>query len=287
MSSQIMTLKRFNKRFPLTKIELEQMYIYQRLSSTKISKEISMDHKTVLRWLYRYNIPRRPVGPPDGELHPFYGKNHTQETKRKISISKKGKLSNSPTKIKKGQHLSLNTEFKEGMIPKSRKVFLSRRELEQLYLVQKLSCVEITKKLKISSTTILRWLKRYNIPRRSLSKARELACLEGRVKFCPPTRPELRFMDLCQRHNYPFKYTGDGSFWIGYPPLNPDFIHLRKRIVIEIFGDYWHRYDDPQERVNAFKNYGWDCLVFWEHELKELKSSPNNILNKIKELINQ
>lgn len=110
-----------------------------------------------------------------------------------------------------------------------------------------------------------------------------------------PTKLELEFDTLCKEHQIPFMYVGDGRFFIH--GFNPDFIHSEgQQIALELFGDYWH---NPEKRKNIpssmlepnrkaiFKKYGWRLIVIWEHELKELKSSPNNILNKIKELMNQ
>ena len=43
-----------------------------------------------------------------------------------------------------------------------------------------------------------------------------------------------------------------------------------KKLLIELYGDYWHKGQDPQDRINLFKRYGWDTLVIWEHELKNI-----------------
>ena len=60
------------------------------------------------------------------------------------------------------------------------------------------------------------------------------------------------------------EFVGDGRFWIGYPPRNPDFIHRKNRKIVEFFGNYWHKPKDELDRVNHYKKYGWDCLVIWE-----------------------
>ncbi len=64
----------------------------------------------------------------------------------------------------------------------------------------------------------------------------------------------------------------------------PDFVNINgKKKVIEVFGDYHHRGQDPQYRINEFKSFGWDTLVVWEHELKnmaELKETLTNFHNK-------
>ena len=50
----------------------------------------------------------------------------------------------------------------------------------------------------------------------------------------------------------------------------PDFVNVNgKKKLIELYGDYWHRNDNPQDRINLFKKFGWDTLVVWEKELKD------------------
>ena len=60
------------------------------------------------------------------------------------------------------------------------------------------------------------------------------------------TKPEVIFEEICKKYNLSFKYTGDGSFWIGKnPSINPDFVECNgKKIAVEIFS-YWH---DPLRR---------------------------------------
>ena len=90
------------------------------------------------------------------------------------------------------------------------------------------------------------------------------------------TKPELRFMGICEKRNLPFRYTGDGAFWIGR--INPDFVECNgKKIAVDVFGDYWHsplfRQDMTQTRTyegrkKVLSMYGWGLVVFWESELK-------------------
>lgn len=90
-----------------------------------------------------------------------------------------------------------------------------------------------------------------------------------------PNKLEQGFITLCEQYNLPFKYTGDGSFWVGN--MNPDFVHITgKKITVEIFGDYWHSIDSQPNlklfrtevgRIEAYKSLGWDCIIIWEHEL--------------------
>ena len=39
---------------------------------------------------------------------------------------------------------------------------------------------------------------------------------------------------------------------------------------IEIYGDYWHRGENPQDRVDLFDTYGYKTLVIWEKEVHSM-----------------
>jgi hypothetical protein len=64
-------------------------------------------------------------------------------------------------------------------------------------------------------------------------------------------------------------YVGDGKFWlkIGNRMRNPDFIIENSNKILEIFGDYWHRNDSPDEIIQEYESIGYNCLIIWEHEI--------------------
>lgn len=109
------------------------------------------------------------------------------------------------------------------------------------------------------------------------------------------TKPERIFEGICKKHNLPFKYTGDSSFWIGKnPSINPDFVECNgKKIVVEIFGDWWHSpilnknisYVQTYEgRNKKLKEYGWKLIVFWETDLLR-EDVETFVLNKLDDCI--
>jgi len=86
-----------------------------------------------------------------------------------------------------------------------------------------------------------------------------------------PTNPERMLMNIIKKYNLPYKYVGDGEFWVGNPPMNPDFININgKKVVIEVLGDYWHTPEEFEKRKRRFAEYGFKCIGIWEHELNEL-----------------
>ncbi len=74
-----------------------------------------------------------------------------------------------------------------------------------------------------------------------------------------------------------YRYAGDGSFILG--GKCPDFVDKQgKKKLIELYGSHWHQDDDPQNRIAFFKQFGFDTLVIWEHELRNEDSLGKRIL---------
>lgn len=104
-----------------------------------------------------------------------------------------------------------------------------------------------------------------------------LAAERVKARCVRPTVGEHKFMSLCEEHNLPIRYVGDGQVIIG--GRCPDFIHRTEDKVIEIFGSYWH--SDANSRVKPcyhyqptmehYKRCGFDCLILWDYELNDEK----------------
>lgn len=76
-----------------------------------------------------------------------------------------------------------------------------------------------------------------------------------------------------------YEYVGDGKYWI--TRFNPDFVNPRKKLIIELFGDYWHKRPGSKKRdvkrTRVYGKYGYRTLVVWEHEL----SHPHKLMFKL------
>jgi len=58
----------------------------------------------------------------------------------------------------------------------------------------------------------------------------------------------------------------------------PDFFNVNgQKKLIELFGDYWHKDDIPEERVDFFKPFGFSTLIVWEHELQNKPKLVNRL----------
>lgn len=88
-----------------------------------------------------------------------------------------------------------------------------------------------------------------------------------------PTKPE-RMMDKLLDELFPgeFSYVGNGEVWLG--KSNPDFININgKKLIIEVFGNYWHQGDNGDSRIAYFAKYGYRTLVVWEKDIYDDRES--------------
>ncbi len=67
------------------------------------------------------------------------------------------------------------------------------------------------------------------------------------------------------------RYTGDGKFWINDDkgPMCPDFTVPYTNKIIEVWGNYWHRGQNPNHRIERLNNKGFECLVIWEKDFRQ------------------
>jgi G:T-mismatch repair DNA endonuclease (very short patch repair protein) len=89
------------------------------------------------------------------------------------------------------------------------------------------------------------------------------------------TAPEKRFESICEKHNLPFACNVNAKQNIGN--AIPDFIHISKKIIVEVFGNHWHSiwsgfkgltYNKTFEgRIEQLKKEGYKCIVIWESDL--------------------
>ena len=100
-----------------------------------------------------------------------------------------------------------------------------------------------------------------------------------RASHIRPNKAETQLLNLLESiQPGDWKYVGDGSFVIA--GKNPDFINVNgKKQIIELFGDYWHKGQNPQDRIDMFSPFGFRTLVIWEHELNNVP----RLINRIKQ----
>ncbi|MCD6148534.1 helix-turn-helix domain-containing protein [bacterium] len=146
--------------------------------------------------------------------------------------------------------------------------------LRQKYIEEGLSMERIAQLIGTTSSVVHLALRRCGIPSHPVRFRSK-----GPRRTTLPTFPERVFITMCDKYNLPFKYVGNGAFWIGNETehLNPDFIATNNtKVVIEIFGDFW---DSPlfnrkikrnhvlTYRKAFYKKWKWKCVFIWESDL--------------------
>ena len=181
-----------------------------------------------------------------GKKHPFWGKKHSESTRRKMSETHSGE--NNPMFGKRGKDTS---GWRGGKV--------------------KRICEICGKEFEVFPYMIKRGRGRFH-SRSCARKAKKIPTHH--------TKPELIFEEICKNNNLDFHYVGDGQLWIGKKDkkqLNPDFIEANgKKICVEIMGRYWHspllnqnlREDALQSyREKHYKKYKWIPVFIWDTDL--------------------
>lgn len=229
------------------------------------------------------------------------GKKFSDERKRKISLSMMNK---SPWNKGKKNEYKLSEEHKKniGLGNKGKKMSLetiekikkkttgrkhtieSKKKMSEVHKGKKLSiehCNSIKngqinsyiynseRKSKLSQLMFNNW-KDFEYAQR-IFKSREVM----------PNKSEIKLDNILQkRFIKEWKYVGNGEMWVG--GKCPDFVNINgKKMLIELYGDYWHKGEDGKDRINHFNNYGFKTLIIWEYELK----NEENIFLKIDKFI--
>jgi G:T-mismatch repair DNA endonuclease (very short patch repair protein) len=201
------------------------------------------------------------------------GKKRSEETRRRMSESRKGWIYAEST-LRKMSNAKIGKKLSD---EHRRKLSEARRGEKHPFYGKHLSAIHKNniRKAKIGT-------KYTEEQKRKLSELWKKRVKEGRMPrkiLKIPNSKEIVLLDIIKELGLPYKFVGDHSFWIG--GKNPDFLNVNgKKKVIELFGDYWHNLDgrmSEKERKKHFKKYGFDCLVIWEKELKDMEQVKNKI----------
>lgn len=197
------------------------------------------------------------------------GKHHSKETKEKISIGNKGKKMSE-------NHKKIMIEFHTGRKRKK----------------------EICEKM---SNAITKWHRDNPIIRKNHSEIMkskwedpEYVKKAQKALQIKPNHPETLIKNILENIGLK-EYTINvkGEILIGRKI--PDFINKKRKKLIELNGCYFHNcpicfpkggvdkgvdgIEASKQRIEHFKKYGYDCLIVWEHELKDMKTIINKILS--------
>jgi len=260
-----------SKPIEISRDDLEKEYWTNELSLSQIADKYNVSTHKVKWLMIKFKIKRRTRSEALRLHHPFLGKHHTEETKRKIREKKK----------KQGKEISkaLKQRWKNGVYDTEAFTVSHREAIKKAIEVAPLKRDNDTWKHNLSVALEIAWLDPVKAARMVKNRGKK------------PNKKEL-LLDSILQTNFPneWKYVGDSKFIIGR--LCPDWININggKR-VIELFGCYWHGCkkcgfdrllkDTHKEdyRIRYFNDYGFKTLIIWEHELTSL----DKIIKKIDE----
>ena len=196
-----------------------------------------------------------------------YIKNHHQKTERVREILRY-----------KNKKINLGKKFSQSHKDKiSENVSISRKKLfaeGKLTAWNKGIPRNLKDKLKISNSVMRLWKdKNY---RKNWENG-----MKNKVIILPSSL-EKRFIEIIKLYSLPFRYVGNGYTFIG--GKCPDFIDFKQKKIIEINGDYWHRGDDPDERINHFAKYGYKTMIISSNDRKF--RNEDHIIKKVIEFNN-
>ena len=195
----------------------------------------------------------------------------------------------------------------------------SKGELFELYITKKMSINSISKKLNLNWFSIKTWLIGYKIRIKKFDRTKFMTkirnerwevkenkekqrkimkkwwkndeykekvvknSLKGLLKR--PTSLEKKFIEFIEKYDLPFKYTGNGTFLIGYK--NPDFVCITdKKVCIEVANEYHHPPPYATKRVKHFAKWGWKCLIFFQNDKTcEFWASEEEMLQQIQQIL--
>jgi len=227
---------------------VSELYLNKKMSIMSIAKELGYSYKVIRKCLLNHLIPIRKKN-TDGLHFP------TEETKRKLSISKLG---------------NKNPNWRgKSVTEKSRK--MARERIDRV-----LHRPEIWKK-----SSVTRILKGLSKGKNNPMSREEVVKKWINSNNLQPNKPEkiLKIVldEICPDH-YELNVKGEHLILEG---KIPDFVDLHNKSIVEMYGDYWHKDDNENDRIEEFAKHGYSTLIIWESELKNLDKVKDKILKFI------
>jgi len=187
-----------------------------------------------------------------GEGNPFYGKTHTQDSKEKISKSRKGKgvgnsNSMSNPKWRKKASKNLKKKWDSGEMEHARKIMSNK--LKETRRLGKIKSIIRSKKEK----DIINEIKKLGYTVKHSYRVD--------TKICDIFIPKINLI---------IEYNGD--YWHCNPKkYKPEYYHQVKKKTAKELWEY------DKNKIDLIKGYGYNLEIVWESDLRE----DNTLINKL------
>jgi G:T-mismatch repair DNA endonuclease (very short patch repair protein) len=210
------------------------------------------------------------------ENNPFYGKHHAKETIERVSLRNK----ENGLYSRMSKRMKINNPMKKPEIVKKVNKTCKERGVYAKYGLRmkiKNPMKEIETKRKVAKAIQKLWQNPEYVKKvmKSLQKR--------------PTKSELILDKIIHKITSEFKYNGDFSQGMVIGGRIPDWINCNgKKQVIEMFGVAFHSslirkdisyWKTEPGTIQHYKKYGFNCLVVWDYELKNLTEVEEKIKN--------
>jgi G:T-mismatch repair DNA endonuclease (very short patch repair protein) len=279
-------------KLSVTKEQLYDSYVMNRLSTSQISKLYGCSKSLVVQRLRKYNIPTRSlhealslikrkliVEIPEEQLRDLY-------LTKKLSVVQTAKKLNYSTR-----KVVLNLrKFKI----RRRGTSFTKEILSDLYLVKMLSTIQIAESLNCNAETVRNYLRKYKIPLRTKFEAQHIVA--NRPEQIEIFKKRMAKVVVPYEDSYPemiiqyaldelgIKYNKHQIVKAIYAYHKFDFFIPNMKILIEMDGCRWHacqiHYPNPKEdyiQKQVVRDRKYDRLVeqegtyrlirFWEHDV--------------------
>jgi hypothetical protein len=257
--------------------EICRMYVDEKMTAEAIAEKLGTGQEVIVKRLREEGVEIRGSGVFNGTEKYRKDVVVSNETREKLSDSGRKRFQNPEYAARHAESMKNRTKYEWS--PEGRaswlKVMKGRKLSEEHKDKLRGRCGPLSAtfgthrtpeyKENMSETIRKKWLDR------------EYVLMMGEARSLKPNKPESSLIKVLDEM-YPgeWKYTGDFSFTVN--GKNPDFVNCNgQKKIIELFGDYWHRGENPQDRADIFSPFGYETLVIWEKELKDMESVRGRI----------
>lgn len=185
------------------------------------------------------------------------------------------KINNIERRTKAGRfkkHHKINIGRKKGPMPEETKykIGIGRRgkTYEELYGIKRAK--EIKSKFNRKGINNNRYGKHWSEEHKKImsdknkNKWKDIDWVEERIKLYNIKQNKTEKVLEQFLKDFGFKFVGDGKFWIGYPPRNPDFINIKGRRIIEFLGNIGIKKKTKKIALTIIKNMVGPHMLYGE-----------------------